>query len=161
MVQRYGAVGRIAHLWARGLDDRPVCATSVLPSAPLCCAFAPAATLLALVVDQFRIIFQPQLDSARQQLCGVRRILLTLTFLQGEQRALTLLFVEPTGDIARMLQHLSAQLQALVWPQALEALEIRGVELGELIVEQRSLFEQPGQPVVTMPELAQRLSRRY
>ncbi len=161
VVQRYGAIGRTAHQWARGLDDRPVCATSVLPSASLCCTFAPAATLLAPVVDQFRVIFQPQLDSARQQLCGVRRILLTLTFLQGEQRALTLLFVEPVGEMARILQHLSARLQALVWPQALETLEIRGVELGELIVEQRSLFEQPGQPAATMPELAQRLARRY
>jgi len=161
VVQRYGATGRTAHLWARGLDDRPVRSTGGLPSPLLLCAFEPPVTQLGPVLEQFRAIFQPPLERMRQQLCGVRRVLLTLTFTGGEQRPLTLLFVEPVGEMEQVLQHLGAQLQALVWPQALAALEIQGVETGELVVEQRTLFEQPGPPTATMAQLAQRLARRY
>ena len=161
VVQRYGAPGRTAHQWARGLDDRPVRANTTVPTETLACSFDPPVTTLEPVLAALQAKLQPQIEGLRQTLCGIRKLLLTLTFFGHETRTLALLFVEPVGEMGRIMQHVRAKFQALNWPQALERLEVKLLESAELVVEQGALFEQPRPSSLSLPELAQRLIARY
>lgn len=161
VVQRYGPAGRTAHQWARGKDDRPVRPTTRAPQTDLTCTFDPPVTQLEPVQSAFRHAFQPQLDTLNQQLNGVRRLMLELTFGDHSTRPLTLLFVEPVGEMRRIIQHLHAQLSALNWPEALISLEVKLLEIGEVILEQHTLFDGPIPTTISLPDLAQRLAPRY
>lgn len=161
VVQRYGAPGRIAHQWARGLDNRPVRPTTTIPTAALACTFDPPIATLDPVVAALHATLQPQIIELRHSFCGVRKLLLSLTFFGDETRALSSIFVEPIGDLDRLMQHLRAKLEALNWPQALERIEIKRLEVGELVVEQATLFDAPRPTTLSLPELAQRLLARY
>jgi DNA polymerase-4 len=161
VVQRYGPAGRTAHQWARGLDDRPVRPNVTVPADALTCSFDPPVTTLEPVLAALRAKLQPPVAALRQMLCGVRRLLVTLSFCGGDSRALSLLFVEPVGELGRILQHVADRLQTLHWPQALERLAVKLLESGELVVEQRTLFEQPPLATLAPPELAARFGPRY
>ncbi len=90
VVQRYGTAARTAHQWARGLDDRPVRPNAALPTEALVCSFDPPVAALEPVLAALQVEATPQVERLRQTLCGVRRLLLKLTFFGDETRVLSL-----------------------------------------------------------------------
>ncbi len=161
VVQRFGPPGRTAHEWARGLDRRPVRPTAVAPTETLACFFDPPAATLEPVLAALQATLQPQLAMLCRTLCGIRSLHLALTFSGQETRSLPLLFVEPVGEIGRVMRHVRAGLEALNWPQRLERAEIKRLESGELTVEQGALFDEPAATTLSLAELVARLAPRY
>ena len=160
VVQRFGRAGKIAQQWAKGRDDRPVCANTKAPPDSFAIDFDPPTALLAPVLEATLAKLHPHLALLEGQFEGCRRLRLELKFTDQSTRLIDCTFVEPVNDGDRLRLSISHQLEILNWPTELDSLRVTLVERGELVARQLTLFNTM-ENCAPLEHLVQKLSHRY
>jgi nucleotidyltransferase/DNA polymerase involved in DNA repair len=138
--QRFGKAGKLAHEWARGLDHRPVRATTkAAPETIQVNLDAPTTSHDEALSAAMRSL-RPALRAIRSRLEGCRRLRVELVFLGGEVQTATHSFAQPMSDAAQVQSGLSRALRTYAWPGELMALTVMLLEVAELCPQQLSLF---------------------
>jgi nucleotidyltransferase/DNA polymerase involved in DNA repair len=161
VVQRFGAVGRIAHQWAQGHDTRPVRNTVRANFNPLTVQLDPPTGLLDPVLEALLGVLRPHLQALAVELAGCRKINVELGFLDSSTRTLAISLVTAISQEATLQATLAHHLQTLNWPAEVAHLTITGLETGELPAEQLSLFPEFTDNAAPGALLVQRLSSVY
>ena len=160
--QRWGQPGKLAHQWAKGHDDRPVRSTVRPTAPPLRVEIDPPTEMLTFVLHALLDALNPLLRSLAERFEGIRQLQITLSFVEGSKRLLTLNFAEPIHQEKRLAHTLTTQFQLLNWPGELSRVEIAHPATGELLPEQLTLFpELDTRPADPSPAFLQRLTHRY
>jgi nucleotidyltransferase/DNA polymerase involved in DNA repair len=160
VLQRFGRAGKIAQEWARGRDNRPVCATAKVAPEPISIDFDPPTALHPQVLQATLTALQPRLSLLADQLEGCRHLRLELKFDDNSSRVIDCAFVEPVTNGSRLRATLAHQLQALNWPSELATLRLTLLERGELVARQLKLFDTPRERA-SLDQLVQKLSHRH
>ncbi len=161
VVQRFGVVGRVAHQWAQGHDTRPVRNTVRSNFMPLAVQVDPPTGLLDPVLEALLGLLRPHLDTLAVELAGCRQLNVELGFLDGSTRTLAISLVTAISQEATLQATLAHHLQTLNWPAEVANLTVSGLETGELLAEQLSLFPEFTDDSSTGALLVQRLSGVY
>ncbi len=161
VVQRFGAVGRMAHQWAQGHDTRPVRNTVRANFTPLTAQIDPPSGLLDPVLEALLGVLRPHLNTLAVELAGCRKLDVELGFLDGSTRTLAISLVAAISHESTLQATLTHHLQALNWPAEVANLTVHGLETGELPVEQLSLFPEFTDDTSPGSLLVQRLSGVY
>ncbi len=158
--QRFGKVGKIAQLWAKGRDDRPVSANAIVLPQPTSIDFDPPTGSHTDVLERTLNCLRPPLLELESQLSGCRRLRLELKFDNDETRVIDCTFIEPVGDGRKLRDTLSHQFATLNWPAELTTLKFTLLETSELVTRQLTLFDmdQDRSPLL---DLYYKLSRRH
>ena len=159
--QRFGAGGKLAHRWAQGRDDRPVCAAVSQAPPPTAVILDPPSGTLQPVVEAVMASLRPMLIDRAAALEGVRRLRIAVSFVAGEQQSADLVFVEPATQPQRVQAALVQQLCRMRWPSEVEKVQWALLECGELAAPQLSLLAEPQQRLRALSDLAGSLSSRY
>ena len=156
-----GKAGAVAQQWALGHDARPVVNTVTQRFSPIGISFGQPLHQLEPVVAALMATLQPHLTSFAVSCRGLRQLDLELCF-GVEERILSLTFVEPTAQEGRVRNHLTHQLQTLIWPARLTKVTITNLQAAELPPPtQLQLFEEAPAAVDSPTEWLAGLRQRY
>ncbi|MEZ4714230.1 MAG: hypothetical protein R3A44_44020 [Caldilineaceae bacterium] len=156
-----GKAGVAAQQWAQGHDDRPVVHTVTQRFSTIGITFGQPMHQLNPVVTALMETLRPHLAALAAACRGVQRLDLALHF-GGEERHLALTFVEPTAQEKRIGNHLTHQLQTLIWPERLTRVTITNLQTAELAPPaQLQLFEEAPVSVDSAAEWLAGLRQRY
>lgn len=159
--QRFGAAGRLAHRWAQGKDDRPVCGSGQQSATPITVTIDPSSGLLRPVVEAVMSSLRPALARWAMALVGLRRLRLALDFQVAAEQSMDLTFVEAASQPERVQAALIQTLGAQPWPGQVQAVRWQALETGSLTVCQPTLFDEPSTDLATPDAAADILSGRY
>jgi protein ImuB len=159
--QRFGAVGKRAHRWAQGKDDRPVRSAAPEEAGVTTVTLDPPTGLLAPVVAGVMASLHPTLAQWAKTLTGLRHLRLTLDFIANADQSLDLTFVEPASQSARVQAALVQHLTTLTWPGAVQAVRWQALATGELLAPQPTLFDLPDVRQDTPAVVSASLAGRY
>jgi nucleotidyltransferase/DNA polymerase involved in DNA repair len=160
VLQRYGRPGQIAQQWAKGNDDRPVCAnTKALPES-FTIDFDPPTSFFAPVLEATLAKLSPYLALLADQFEGCRHLRLELKFTDRSTRAIDCAFVEPVSHGDRLRLTIAHQFEILNWPAELDSVRVTLLERGELVSRQLTLFDLI-EKRTPLDQLVQKLSHRY
>jgi nucleotidyltransferase/DNA polymerase involved in DNA repair len=140
--QRFGKVGKLAHLWAQGRDDRAVEDNLPKTQATTSIAIDPPSGLLHLVQEAVVASVKPRIEYLSQNLVGLRQLRITLEFVPTSQVSVDLVFVEPVGQIERFKSALSSKLCSLSWKGKVQRVHWQILATGELRQFQTTLFDE-------------------
>jgi nucleotidyltransferase/DNA polymerase involved in DNA repair len=161
VVQRFGAVGRIAHQWAQGHDSRSVRNNVRLNFTPLSVQLETPTGLLDPVIEALLGLLRPSLHALAVELAGCRKLSIELGFLDGSTRTLLISLVTAVSQESTLQATLTHHLRVLNWPAEVTSLTISGLGTGELPTEQLSLFPEFTEETVPGSLLVQRLAGVY
>lgn len=141
---RFGAAGKLAHLWAQGRDSRPVRALTAPAPEPLVLDFetpCPAAPPAAAAATR---ALRPLLAALAVQLQGCNRLRLDLRFIDHGAQTHTHVFPQATCALADVSGALSRALTSQLWPAELVSLRIALLDMAELAPQVWTLFGELG-----------------
>ncbi|HEY3341711.1 MAG TPA: hypothetical protein VGK81_06820 [Anaerolineae bacterium] len=162
--QRFGAAGKLAQQWARGRDDRPVCATLNAHPEPLDIDLDAPTSSQEVVLGLMMHALRPHLQAMAERLEGCRRLQAELRFVDGGTRRFEHVFVQPVCAQAGVSATLAWELGRVTWPAELVGAQLMLLDVGELAPAQLTLFpelEQPLDKPEPFAELTARLVPRY
>jgi hypothetical protein len=161
VLQRWGAPGKMAQQWARGLDNRPVVDT--LRSAPesIEVELDPPSDAVGRVLENTMQKVTALLQDLARTLRGIRRMQMRLHFVTGPNRDLSITFIDAASDPERVRAALAQRLQTLVWHDEVDRLVLQITETGELAAGQLSLFQDGNAASKEASSLVEQLAIRY
>lgn len=159
--QQFGRAGKLAHGYARGIDDRPVVPRWQAPQLVAKVEFEiPLVERDRLMVELCRLT-SPPLAKLRGNLQACGQVRLVVQFDDGNVQERTRTFLFPQTKEGQIVQTLGQLLDRLHWQSGAIALAVALEQIQDAVAEQLALFPLEGERTDKLREVQRYLAARF